>query len=146
MPLKEKGISFFSTVRSLSEEEQIFLCKGHSHFKGLAQWQPHTLLASTTCPSCAGGRLNRYASAVTYKGHTLPNLMRLTTQELLNTLSSHAPHITKKLQWLIALGLSDISLGQSSSTLSESEVQRITLAGHIQVKPNQCLVPTRHSH
>ena len=80
-----------------------------------------------TCDVCRGRRYNHETLQVKYKGHSIADLLDTTVEEAL-PLMENLPHIRPKLQTLNDVGLGYIHLGQSSTTLSGGEAQRIKLA------------------
>jgi len=80
-----------------------------------------------TCDVCRGRRYNHETLQVKYKGHSVADLLDCTVEEAL-PLMENIPHIRPKLQTLNDVGLGYIHLGQSSTTLSGGEAQRIKLA------------------
>jgi excinuclease ABC subunit A len=80
-----------------------------------------------TCDVCRGKRYNYETLQVKYKGHSIADLLELTVEEALPLLEAN-PQIKPKLQTLLDVGLGYIHLGQSSTTLSGGEAQRIKLA------------------
>ncbi|HLC76064.1 MAG TPA: excinuclease ABC subunit UvrA [Candidatus Peribacterales bacterium] len=80
-----------------------------------------------TCESCRGRRYNRETLEVTYKGRNIADALEMTVSEALEFFSA-IPQIQKKLQTLLDVGLGYIHLGQSATTLSGGEAQRIKLA------------------
>ena len=80
-----------------------------------------------TCESCKGERYNRETLEVTQKGKNIANVLDMTVRESLEFFSA-IPAIKKKLQTLEDVGLGYIHLGQSATTLSGGEAQRIKLA------------------
>jgi excinuclease ABC subunit A len=80
-----------------------------------------------TCDVCRGKRYNHETLEVKYKGHSISNLLELTVEEALPIMETN-PQIRPKLQTLLDVGLGYIHLGQSSTTLSGGEAQRIKLA------------------
>jgi excinuclease ABC subunit A len=80
-----------------------------------------------TCERCHGERYNRETLEITYKGKTIADVLNLTIGEGLEFFSS-IPSIKNKLQTLEDVGLGYIRLGQSATTLSGGEAQRIKLA------------------
>ncbi len=80
-----------------------------------------------TCESCKGQRYNRETLEVTYKGKTIADTLEMTIAEALEFLGAF-PTIKNKLQTLSDVGLDYIHLGQSATTLSGGEAQRIKLA------------------
>jgi excinuclease ABC subunit A len=79
------------------------------------------------CDVCRGARYNRETLAVRYKGKSIAELLDATVEEALPLLEN-IPQIKPKLQTLLDVGLGYIKLGQSATTLSGGEAQRIKLA------------------
>ncbi|MFY0675557.1 MAG: excinuclease ABC subunit UvrA [Bacteroidia bacterium] len=79
------------------------------------------------CPSCLGKRYNRQTLEVRYKGHSISDVLEMPI-ELAVDFFEHIPKIKRKLEALNSVGLGYIKLGQSSTTLSGGEAQRIKLA------------------
>jgi excinuclease ABC subunit A len=79
------------------------------------------------CDVCRGARYNRETLAVKYKGKSIADLLDTTVEEALPLLEN-IPQIQQKLQTLLDVGLGYIKLGQSATTLSGGEAQRIKLA------------------
>ena len=79
------------------------------------------------CDVCRGARYNRETLGVTYKGKSIADLLDTTVEEALPLLEN-IPQIKPKLQTLLDVGLGYIKLGQSATTLSGGEAQRIKLA------------------
>ena len=79
------------------------------------------------CDVCHGKRYNRETLSVTYKGKNIHQVLRMTVEDALEFFSA-VPTIARKLETLTAVGLSYITLGQSATTLSGGEAQRIKLA------------------
>ncbi len=80
-----------------------------------------------TCDVCRGRRYNHETLQVKYKGYSIADLLGLTIEEALPVLETN-PQVRPKLQTLLDVGLGYIHLGQSSTTLSGGEAQRIKLA------------------
>jgi excinuclease ABC subunit A len=80
-----------------------------------------------TCDVCRGRRYNRETLQVKFKGHSIADLLDATVEEAL-PLMENLPQIRAKLQTLLDVGLGYVHLGQSSTTLSGGEAQRIKLA------------------
>jgi len=80
-----------------------------------------------TCDVCRGRRYNRETLQVKYKGYSIADLLDATVEESL-ALMENLPQIRAKLQTLNDVGLGYVHLGQSSTTLSGGEAQRIKLA------------------
>lgn len=79
------------------------------------------------CEVCKGKRYNRETLEVHYKGKTISDVLEMTVEEALDFFEN-IPRIKTKLQTLYDVGLSYIQLGQSSTTLSGGEAQRVKLA------------------
>lgn len=79
------------------------------------------------CDVCRGGRYNRETRSVKYKGLSIADLLNTTIEDALPILEN-IPQIKQKLQTLLDVGLGYIKIGQSSTTLSGGEAQRIKLA------------------
>jgi excinuclease ABC subunit A len=80
-----------------------------------------------TCDVCRGRRYNRETLQVKYKGRSIADLLEAPVEEALG-LMENFPQIRAKLQTLVDVGLGYVHLGQSSTTLSGGEAQRIKLA------------------
>ncbi|TCT14212.1 excinuclease ABC subunit A [Natranaerovirga pectinivora] len=79
------------------------------------------------CEVCKGKRYNRETLDVKYKGKTISDVLDMTVEEALGFFEN-IPNIKRKLETLFDVGLSYIKLGQSSTTLSGGEAQRVKLA------------------
>ncbi|QDJ13229.1 excinuclease ABC subunit A [Mergibacter septicus] len=79
------------------------------------------------CDHCKGKRYNRETLEIRYKGKTIDQVLNMTVEEAREFFDA-IPAIARKLQTLIDVGLSYIRLGQSSTTLSGGEAQRVKLA------------------
>jgi excinuclease ABC subunit A len=79
------------------------------------------------CDVCRGARYNRETLSVKYKGKSIADLLDTTIEEAMPILEN-IPQIKQKLQTLLDVGLGYIKLGQSATTLSGGEAQRIKLA------------------
>lgn len=79
------------------------------------------------CEVCQGKRYNRETLEVKYKGKTIADVLQMTVGEAL-VFFENIPKIKTKLQTLYDVGLSYVQLGQSSTTLSGGEAQRVKLA------------------
>lgn len=85
------------------------------------------------CDVCCGKRYNRETLEVHYKGKTISDVLNMTVEEAL-TFFENIPKIKNKLQTLYDVGLSYVQLGQSSTTLSGGEAQRVKLATELSRK------------
>ena len=79
------------------------------------------------CEVCKGKRYNRETLEVRYKGKNIAEVLEMTVEEALGFFEN-IPKIRDKLQTLLDVGLGYIRLGQSSTTLSGGEAQRVKLA------------------
>ena len=82
------------------------------------------------CEACHGRRYNRETLEVRFKGKSIADVLDMTINAAVEFFA-HVPHILKKLQVLQDVGLGYIKLGQSSTTLSGGESQRIKLASEL---------------
>ncbi len=80
-----------------------------------------------TCDACKGKRYNRDTLEVKYKGKNISDVLDMTVEEGLSFFAS-LPRLARKLQTLYDVGLGYIKIGQSSTTLSGGEAQRVKLA------------------
>ncbi len=80
-----------------------------------------------SCDVCHGKRYNRETLSVLYKGKNINEVLCMTVEDALEFFSA-VPTVARKLETLLAVGLSYITLGQSATTLSGGEAQRIKLA------------------
>ena len=80
-----------------------------------------------TCEICRGKRYNDATLRVTFKGHTIADVLAMPIEEALKVFANHK-QLAKILQTLVDVGLGYISLGQSATTLSGGEAQRVKLA------------------
>ncbi len=79
------------------------------------------------CEVCNGARYNRETLEVKYKGKSIYDVLEMTVEEALEFFN-HIPKIKRKLQTLYDVGLGYVKLGQSATTLSGGEAQRVKLA------------------
>lgn len=86
------------------------------------------------CEQCDGKRYNEETLQVTYKGKNIYDVLEMTVEDALSFFENR-PSIKKKVQVLYDVGLGYIKLGQSATTLSGGEAQRIKLANELQRKP-----------
>ena len=85
------------------------------------------------CEVCKGKRYNKETLEVKYKGKSISDVLNMTVEEALEFFKN-VPKIKQKLQTLYDVGLSYIKLGQSSTTLSGGEAQRVKLATELSKK------------
>ncbi len=79
------------------------------------------------CEVCNGRRYNQETLAVKFHGHSIADILDLTIEDALPVLSD-VPQVRQKLQTLVDVGLGYVHLGQSATTLSGGEAQRMKLA------------------
>ncbi len=79
------------------------------------------------CEACGGKRFNEETLEVTYRGKTIFDILEMTVEEALHFFAK-IPGIKRKLQTLYDVGLGYIRLGQSATTLSGGEAQRVKLS------------------
>ncbi len=79
------------------------------------------------CDVCGGKRYNRETLEITYKGHSIHDVLKMTVEDALE-LFKPVPVIARKLETLMNVGLSYITLGQPATTLSGGEAQRVKLS------------------
>jgi excinuclease ABC subunit A len=99
-------------------------CKGDGQIKIEMHFLPDIYV---TCDVCGGKRYNRETLQVTYKGHSIAEILDMTVEQGLETFRN-VPKIANILRTLDEVGLGYIKLGQSSTTLSGGEAQRVKLA------------------
>ena len=106
-------------------------CEGDGAIRIEMQFLPTVYIS---CDHCDGKRYNYETLEVKYKGKSIADVLDMRVSEALNFFSNRAK-IKDKLQILQDVGLGYIKLGQSATTLSGGEAQRIKLAAHLQKKP-----------
>ena len=80
-----------------------------------------------TCDECKGKRYNRETLEIHYKGRSIHHVLEMTVEEAHEFLQA-VPMIERRLKTLLEVGLGYIKLGQSATTLSGGEAQRVKLA------------------
>ncbi|MEM8906667.1 MAG: excinuclease ABC subunit UvrA [Bacteroidota bacterium] len=141
--------------QDLTRAEQKLLWTGNSHFKGIQHYfdqlekktykiQNRVMLAryrgKTNCPECDGGRLRKESTYVKIANHAITDLVSLPIDELLQffkklrlnkydtTIAKRLIlEITNRLEFMVNVGLSYLTINRVSSTLSGGETQRINL-------------------
>ncbi|QFT86452.1 UvrABC system protein A [Halomonas sp. THAF12] len=99
-------------------------CQGEGMIKVEMHFLPDIYVP---CDVCKGKRYNRETLEVQYKGKSIHEVLEMTVEEALEFFSP-VPAIARRLQTLMDVGLSYIRLGQSATTLSGGEAQRVKLA------------------
>ncbi|WP_243288604.1 excinuclease ABC subunit UvrA [Geothrix terrae] len=87
-----------------------------------------------TCEQCKGKRYNRETLEIHYKGKSISEVLDMTVEEALE-LFAPIPVLANKLQTLVDVGLGYVRLGQSATTLSGGEAQRVKLAKELSKRP-----------
>ena len=105
-------------------------CQGDGILRISMQFLPDVYVV---CDQCEGTRYNEETLQVKYKGKTIADVLDMTVEEAL-TFFEPVAKIRHKLQTLYDVGLSYIKLGQSATTLSGGEAQRVKLASELQKK------------
>ncbi|MFN2169119.1 MAG: excinuclease ABC subunit UvrA, partial [Anaerolineae bacterium] len=99
-------------------------CKGDGIIKIEMQFLPDVYVP---CEVCHGKRYNREALEISYKGKNIADVLDMTVEEAMKFFE-HIPAIRNKLRTLWQVGLGYIKLGQSATTLSGGEAQRVKLS------------------
>ena len=95
---------------------------------GLVKIEMHFLAdVYVPCEVCRGQRYNRETLEVQYKGKNIAQILDMTAEEAMEFFQ-HLPKIHRKIQTMVEVGLGYVKLGQSSTTLSGGEAQRVKLA------------------
>jgi len=102
-------------------------CRGDGQIKIEMNFLPDVYI---TCDVCKGNRYNKETLEVTWKGKTISQILNQTVDEALE-LFENIPPISNKLKTLAEVGLGYIKLGQSATTLSGGEAQRIKLSAEL---------------
>jgi excinuclease ABC subunit A len=106
-------------------------CAGDGIIKIEMHFLPDVYVA---CEVCHGKRYNREVLEIHYKGKTISDILEMTCEQALEFFKN-IPSIAKKLETLVDVGLGYIKLGQSATTLSGGEAQRIKLASELSRRP-----------
>ncbi|GAB2181369.1 excinuclease ABC subunit UvrA [Denitratisoma sp. agr-D3] len=99
-------------------------CQGDGMIKVEMHFLPDVFVP---CDVCHGKRYNRETLEIRYKGKTIHDVLQMTVEQA-REFFDPVPVVAKKLQTLMDVGLSYIQLGQSATTLSGGEAQRVKLA------------------
>jgi len=99
-------------------------CKGDGVVKVEMHFLPDVFVH---CDVCAGKRYNRETLEIRYKGKSINQILEMTVEEAY-VFFKPVPTLARKLQTLLDVGLSYITVGQNATTLSGGEAQRIKLA------------------
>lgn len=107
------------------------VCEGEGQIKIEMQFLPDVFV---TCEACDGKRYNREALDIHFKDKDISQVLDMTVEEALDYFTN-IPQIKNKLQVLNEVGLGYIRLGQSATTLSGGEAQRIKLSSELSKRP-----------
>jgi excinuclease ABC subunit A len=99
-------------------------CQGDGVIKVEMHFLPDIYVA---CDVCHGHRYNRETLEIQYKGKNIRDILQMTVEQAREFFDA-VPVVARKLQTLVDVGLSYITLGQSATTLSGGEAQRVKLA------------------
>ncbi len=99
-------------------------CEGDGVIKVEMHFLPDVYV---TCDTCRARRYNRETLEIRYKGKTIDEVLNMTVEEAL-TFFKPVPALFRKLETLVDVGLSYVTLGQNATTLSGGEAQRVKLA------------------
>ncbi|WP_029512520.1 excinuclease ABC subunit UvrA [Mycoplasmopsis iners] len=105
-------------------------CQGDGSIKIEMHFLPDVYI---TCDECDGARYNRETLEIKYHNRNISDVLNMTVDEAIEFFQARA-NIVAKLQTLHDVGLGYIKLGQSSTTLSGGEAQRVKLATYLQKK------------
>jgi len=127
-----------SNVRGYGPGRFSFNVKGgrceHCKGDGLLKIEMHFLPdVYVTCPQCLGKRYNRETLEVHYAGKNIADVLEMTINEACDFFSA-IPGVERKLRTLREVGLGYLCLGQSATTLSGGEAQRIKLSAELSKK------------
>lgn len=107
-------------------------CKGDGIIKIEMHFLPDVYVP---CEICHGKRYNRETLEVRYKGKSIADVLEMSIEEALEFFQS-VPRIARKLQTLVDVGLGYMRMGQSATTLSGGEAQRVKLATELSRRSN----------
>jgi excinuclease ABC subunit A len=99
-------------------------CEGDGMIKVEMHFLPDVYVP---CDVCHGKRYNRETLEIMYKGHNISDVLQMTVEDAFK-LFEPVPALARKLETLIDVGLAYIKLGQSATTLSGGEAQRVKLS------------------
>ncbi|MGD0662547.1 MAG: excinuclease ABC subunit UvrA, partial [Syntrophorhabdales bacterium] len=105
-------------------------CQGEGYVKIEMQFMPDVYIV---CDACKGKRYNRDTLEILYKGKSIADVLEMTVTQAMGFFDP-IPHIKSKLRVLNDVGLGYIKLGQSATTLSGGEAQRIKLSRELSKK------------
>lgn len=104
------------------------VCEGEGTVKIEMQFMADIVMK---CESCEGQRFKQEVLEIKFHGKTIHDVLSMTVDEAMEFFSEHDPKVARKIAPLQEVGLGYVQLGQSSSTLSGGEAQRIKLASFL---------------
>ena len=104
------------------------VCEGEGTVKIEMQFMADIIMK---CESCEGQRFKQEVLEIKFHGKTIHDVLSMTVDEAMEFFSEHDPKVARKIAPLQEVGLGYVQLGQSSSTLSGGEAQRIKLASFL---------------
>lgn len=104
------------------------VCEGEGTVKIEMQFMADIVMK---CESCEGQRFKQEVLEIKFQGKTIHDVLSMTVDEAMGFFSEHNPKVARKIAPLQEVGLGYVQLGQSSSTLSGGEAQRIKLASFL---------------
>ena len=110
-------------------------CRGDGTIKVSMHFLPDVTM---TCKMCKGKRYSKETLAITFKGKNIADILEMTALEAKEFFASHT-QLAKRLQLLCDVGLDYIKLGQSATTLSGGEAQRIKLVDELAKRGSRTL-------
>jgi excinuclease ABC subunit A len=99
-------------------------CQGDGTIKIEMNFLPDVYI---TCDVCHGQRFNKETLEIRYKGKNIADVLDMTIEEAADFFA-YIPHVARKMDTLLSVGLGYVKLGQSALTLSGGEAQRVKLA------------------
>ena len=124
---RERGYGpgrFSFNVGSASGGGRCEACQGDGVIKVEMHFLPDVYVP---CDTCRGARYNRQTLEILYKGRNITQVLGMTVEDA-HAFFAAVPNIARKLQTLLDVGLGYVRLGQSATTLSGGEAQRVKLA------------------
>jgi excinuclease ABC subunit A len=109
------------------KEGRCAFCEGDGQIRLEMHFLPDVYVL---CEKCGGRRYNKETLSVTYKGYSIADVLEASIEEALSLFGA-VPAIARRLQALVDVGLGYLQTGQSATTLSGGEAQRVKLASEL---------------